>query len=358
MKVLHIITSLNTGGAEKLLLDSIPLYESRGIEIDILVLNSQKSPFWLEMENKISGRIKGLTSKSIYNPNLIFKIRPYLKQYDIIHFHLFPTLYWVVLARIISFSKSKLIFTEHSTHTRRRDKWIFKIIDSWIYSQIDVVIAISEGVKNQLAFYLTSNPRIEVIPNGIVLKNFRSPIKSKPQYFNPEDYVVIQISSFNDFKDQKTVIRSLLHLPYNVKLLLVGSGNLLKENMNLVDSLKLNDRVIFLGNRYDIPELLKHSFVVVQSSNWEGFGLTIVEGMAAGKPVIASDIDGIKEIVYGYGLLFEKGDDKMLASLIKELINDEHLYDSISAACLQRSNDYDIGIMVDNYIKLYNLILD
>lgn len=114
MKILQVINSLTTGGAEKLIIDSVPLYQNQGLTVDVLLLNNAETQFKSKLKETSNGRIEGLSIGSVYNPFLIFKIIPYLKKYDIIHLHLFPTLYWVVLAKWISFSNVKLVYTEHN----------------------------------------------------------------------------------------------------------------------------------------------------------------------------------------------------------------------------------------------------
>ncbi|MET3028182.1 glycosyltransferase [Flavobacterium sp. UW10123] len=358
MKVLQIITSLSVGGAEKLIADSVPLYQNKALEMDVLCLNNRKTPFWINLENNSSGKVIGLTSKSIYNPFLVFKIIPYLKKYDIVHLHLFPTLYWVVIAKYISFSKIKLVYTEHSTNNRRREKQIFKLIDRIIYKKLDKIICITDGVKKNLETHLKFEKGISVINNGINTNQFEAVIKNETfNFFKKEDFKLIQVSSFRKQKDQVTLIRSLRHLPNNVKLILVGEGDLIDKNKKLTEELGLHDRVVFLGNRFDIPELLQYSDVVVLSSEYEGFGLAIVEGMASGKPVIASNIDGVKEIVEGYGLLFEKGNDEELAQLIYKLFDDIEFYHKNAQQCLERSKDFSINKMIKSYINIYKSLL-
>lgn len=87
---------------------------------------------------------------SVYNPLLVFKIIPYLKKYDLIHAHLFPVLYWVVLAKWISFSKKKIVYTEHNTNNKRREIKLFQKIDRIIYSGLHQIITISLEVDNKL----------------------------------------------------------------------------------------------------------------------------------------------------------------------------------------------------------------
>lgn len=355
MKVLQVITSLSTGGAEKLILDTVPLYQEEGIHMDVLSLKDKKTEFWKELDNKTSDDIFGLTQGSVYNPLLIFKIIPYLKKYDIIHIHLFPALYWVVLAKWLSFSRTKLFYTEHNTENRRRDHPLLKIFDRLIYKGLYEIITISEKVDVQIKKHLksTSSQRFKLIQNGIPVSDFVNALPlDKNSFFSENDFLLIQVSSFRKQKDQKTLICSLLSLPNNVKLILVGDGVLKKEQEALVKELNLQSRVKFLGIRSDIPNLLKTANVVVLSSYHEGLSLSSIEGMAA-KPFIASNVPGLKEIVKGYGLLFERGNDKELAALIMKLYEDQEFYNKISNRCLKRAKEFDIHKMVDRYIKEY-----
>jgi glycosyltransferase involved in cell wall biosynthesis len=358
MRVLQVITSLATGGAEKLILDSVPLYEKRRIKVDVMVLNNKETVFSNRLKEVFSGQIIGLSSGSPYNPFLIFKIIPKLRNYDLVHFHLFPTLYWVVLAKLLSCSKVKLIYTEHSTNNRRRESLVFRVVDKIIYKKIDKIVCITGGVKKHLTNHLKIRREISVINNGINNELFKTIFDTSCANLEKSDFKLIQVSSFRKQKDQPTLIRSLVYLPINVKLTLVGDGPLIEENKNLVKELNLETRVEFLGIRYDIPSLMASADVAVLSSHWEGFGLAIVEGMATGKPAIASNIDGIREIVEGYGLLFNKGDEKGLANLVDALMTDVKFYQDTATACFERAKDFDIDTMVNKYIKLYKTVLN
>ena len=116
---------------------------------------------------------------------------------------------------------------------------------------------------------------------------------------------------FSKAKDHTTLVKSLKLLPYNYKLLLVGEGELKKNIEILIKKINLENRVIFLGFRNDIPELMKTVDINILSSNWEGFGLVAVEGMASGRPFIGSDVDGMNDVIRGGGILFEKGSEKV-----------------------------------------------
>ncbi len=354
MRVLQVIDSLAMGGAEKLLLDSIPLYVKKGVQIDIALLQDDDYPFTKELEKQNCCKIYKLSKGSVYNPFLIFKLVKVIDNYDVVHVHLFPAQYWVVLAKILTFSRIKLIFTEHSTSNRRILNPIFRFIDKLFYKSYYNVIAISAPVHAMLSDTLKlATEKIKIIYNGVdVDKHVKAKALDKEQFFNNESIILIQVSSFSAAKDQKSLIRTLKLLPEKYKLILVGVGELEQECKLLVKQLNLINRVKFLGRRLDVPELLKTSDIVVQSSHWEGFGLAVVEGMSAGKPVIASDVKGMADIVKGAGLLFAKGNEKELAGKILELA-DKDFYHSVVKKCQDRAEQYSIDKMVNKYIELY-----
>ncbi|MDU1904877.1 MAG: glycosyltransferase [Dysgonomonas sp.] len=355
MRVLQVITNLGTGGAERLLADSVPIYINRGINMDILLLNGEKYPFYNQLrEHKV--RIYSLGLGSVYNPFLIFKIIPYLRKYDIIHVHLFPTLYWVSIAKILSFSKVKLIFTEHNTLNRRMGSSFWKIIDRVIYKTYSRVVSITDEVQLAIKNHLGRNIvdlNFSVITNGIDLSKFISTTLVD----KTEKKVIIQVSSFRDQKDQPTLIKAMSLLPEDLELLLVGEGENKRKCEKLAKELDLTTRVHFLGIRTDIAELFRSSDIAILSSHYEGFGLSAVEAMASGKPLIASDVPGLSRVVEGAGLLFSPGNDKDLANKINSLIKDEELYIKTAEACQKRAEEYDINIMVNKYIMLYKELM-
>lgn len=361
MRILQIINSLATGGAEKLLLETLPIYKEKGIIMDLLVLNGQEYPFLKELKKTACCSVFSVGTGSVYNPINVFKIIPHLKKYDVVHVHLFPAQYWVVLAKIISFSKVKLLFTEHNTSNRRLENKFFRFVDRLIYRGYDKVICITQEIKKILLNHTGLRySMFTVIENGVNLDAIsKSGVLSKQDIdtkISQSDTLLIQVAGFREQKDQSTLIKALQYLPNTVKLALVGDGVLRKECEVLVDELQVGERVVFLGLRMDVPQLLKTADIIVLSSKYEGLSLSSIEGMAAGKPFIASDVPGLSEIVKGAGVLFEQGNAAALAEKITELVRDKEYYDSVAAACQKRASQYDIHKMVDQHIALYESI--
>lgn len=360
MKILQIVTSLNTGGAEKLLLDVIPKFnKQQAIKMDLALLDGRNYPFLNQIEQTKSCKIWKLSLGSPYNPLLIFKIIKLLKVYDLVHVHLFPTLYLVALAKLISFSKTPLIYTEHSTSNKRRHKLLYKYLDQIIYKAYSNIITISKDVDNNIKKHLGYHPsKFCLIQNGIDIEAINN---TKPLSRNEiapditkDNILIVQVSSFRYPKDQKTVIKTvnIINNP-KIKLILIGEGPLKKECMTLVSSLNLENQVYFLGTRNDVFSILKTVNIVVLASHHEGLSLSCIEGMASGKAFIASDTPGLGDIVKHHGLVFPDADAEALATHIKTLINDSVFYKQTVANCLKRASDFDIHKMIQKHITLY-----
>lgn len=364
MKILHIIDSLAAGGAEKLIEESLPLMNNiEGIKADVLLLTDKNNVF--DGKLKKSGvKVDVIPIKNLYSPLNIYYIKEHVVKgnYDVVHAHLFPANYWTSLASKLIFKKKpKFITTEHSTYNRRREKRYLRCLEKFIYSSYDKIISISQKTQDNLISWLKPKQKnIEkfvVIENGINIKKF---IEAKPYHkfeingqFSQDTKLICMVGRFSEQKDQATLIRAMKELPSYIHLLLIGEGPLKEKSQILAKKIGIEDRVHFLGFRNDVERILKTCDVVVLSSNWEGFGLAAVEGMAAAKPIIASDVPGLREVVQGAGILFSKGNSMELATKINELFINKFKYDDIAQKCLLKANYFSIEKMVEEYINVY-----
>ena len=360
MKILHTITSLELGGAEKLLTELIPAQIAMGHEAELLILCDKNAVF---MDNFKLKNIPVHVSKynSIKTWKNMFQIKKYAKKgkFDVVHSHLTHAQYWTSLASRIDFGKRIYITTEHSTSNNRRQKFIFKLIDRFIYKPYKKIISISPATQEELIKWIGGNKkRFEIIENGVDLSRFSqgNKIDLSEYGLDTDDKIIIMISRFHKAKDQDTVIKSLEFLPKIYKLVLVGDGERREELEKLTSEKNLSSRVFFLGIRKDIPDLLKTSYISVQSSIFEGFGITALESMSAGIPTIATDVPGLSAIVKGGGILFPVGDYKKLAKIIFSLERND-MYNKIKNSCIEKSKMYDIKITAEKYINLYSSLI-
>ena len=167
------------------------------------------------------------------------------------------------------------------------------------------------------------------------------------------------VAGFRDAKDQDTVVKALGLLNNNdFEVWFSGVGIRQEIVKQLAESFGVSDRVRFLGLRTDIPNVLRAADIIVMSSHWEGLSLSNVEGMSAHKPFIASDVNGLKEVTKGYGLLFPHEDAKALAEKINRLASDETYYNEIAERCYNRALEFDISNTVSGYADVYKNILN
>ncbi|MDO4335355.1 MAG: glycosyltransferase [Bacteroidales bacterium] len=359
MKILHIISSLETGGAQKLLSELLPTQKKTDIEVELLVYKRVNS--FLEKKIESDGfKIHSLDVDKITSPIIIYKLRHYLKKFKIVHVHLFPCLYQVAIANLGI--NTNLVYTEHSTHNRRRNhKWL-RPIEIYFYKKYKSVICISNQTSINLNEWIKhkdshTNPKTTTILNGIDLQKIND-AKPLSDYEYTDNKLILMVSRFSEAKDQGSLIQSIKYIKdKDVIVAFAGDGKTLESNKTLARELGVSDRCIFFGNRNDVPNIIKTSYIGIQSSHWEGFGLTAIEIMAAGKPVVASDVDGLKQVVEGAGLIFKKGDPMDLADCINRLIEDEDLYRSTSAKCMERAAKYDISKMAAEYSNVYKDVM-
>lgn len=344
MKILHLITSLEIGGAQRLLADLLPLQISVA-DVSLLVYERVHNDFERTLE-KAGIKILCLNEHNFHNPEIIFRLRKIFKDYELIHTHLFPSIYWASLAA--RGLNVKLVYTEHSTSNSRRNKWYFRPVEKFMYSRYDKIISISNQTQEALTSWLGQHDeRFVIINNGVDTGKLAS-VKA---HVIPKS--LIMVSRFATSKDQVTVIRAMQYIDREATLRFVGDGENRHYCEMLAKELGVSDRIQFLGSRSDVPELIASSYIGIQSSNWEGFGLTAVEIMACGKPVIATNVDGLKQVVEGAGEIFALGNVSELATKVNNLMADVQYYQDIANRCKRRALVYDINRMSDMYMKLY-----
>lgn len=356
MKILQVITSLRTGGAEKLMVDLLPRLRDLGHEVDLCVFDGVRTPFYEALEKKgiriIPLRVRG----SVYDPRSIFALISLIKKYDVVHPHNTACQMYVAMANV--FARTCIVTTEHSTSNRRRKYPLLKWLDAWMYRQYRTIVTVSDIAGQNIKDYIgdSSLPTM-TISNGIDVNRFRN---AEPCQEIIEDYkncfIGVMVAGFRYEKDHSTVIKAFGLLPEQYHLLLVGDGEKRSELEALVASLGLGERVHFLGIRMDVPNLLQAADVVIMSSHREGLSLSNLEGMASGKPFIASDVEGLHEIVSGAGILFSHQDAETLAAQIRKCCSDKDYAASVGVACFARAQKYDIGKMAEKYAGLYALL--
>ena len=359
MKILHVITSLRPGGAEKLLVDLLPRLQQAGHEVAVYVFLGINTPFADQLRAAGVQVIMGPEHRSVYHPIHIRILRRLMLEYDIVHTHNSSPQLFAAIANIGH--TTPLVTTEHSTNNRKRQHWFFRPLDRWMYRRYRQIICISELCQHNLQTYLTDEKTHSmcVIHNGIDTRQY-STAKPSLEYNHTTLHasrILINVAGFRWEKDQPTIIRAMCLLPKEMHLLLVGDGEHLHACQQLAQTLGVAPRVHFLGTRTDIPSLLQSADVVIMSSHHEGLSLSCLEGMASGKPFVASDVEGLREIVSGYGVLFPHQDEKALAATIEKICTDTQYAEATAKRCRQRASEFDIAQTAAGYDAVYQKVI-
>lgn len=361
MRILYVISSLFTGGAEVLVCNVVQRLRKEGYHVDLCVFNGEYTQQMRKLESNLPDiRIYKL-GHSFYNILYVLKLIRIIKGYDIIHTHLTSPQLFVAIANI--FQRKKLVTTEHSSNNKKRTSAWLRVIDRWMYSRYNSVICISEVAEKNLKDYLGSiqkMPQIQTINNGVDVEkiNMAKPIDRNSVGCDDNKFVIVMVAGLRPVKDHDTLIKAMTHLSKNrFELWIVGDGERRSVIEQEIEELHVGDRIKMLGLRNDVPSVLKAADVVVMSSHWEGLSLSNIEGMSAGKPFIASEVDGLREVTQGYGILFPHGDDKALAEIILKLESTPQLYKEVAQRCYDRAKEFDISVTVREYISIYKKLV-
>lgn len=365
MKIVHIIDDMSMGGAQSLLVDLVPAQIELGDEVEVVQLRESK-------DKTLSDKLieQGIivtsfsTTRSVRNPLNIISILRIISKYDVIHAHLFPTNYWTAFAKLLKGSRRPIVTTEHSTDNKRRHNKILKKFDSFIYGRYDEIIACGDKVGD-IFKSIYPNAKCISIPNGVNVKRYINATHYDRNQLigeNGDDlFLTVMVSRFIPSKRQDTLVRALKQLPQRHHAVFVGGQSDdfgVKKIKTLVNELGIKDRVHFLYLRPDVPEILKTCDAIVLSSEYEGLSLSSIEGMASGRPFIASNVNGLKEIVEGAGILVECGNPEELASELSKLAADKKYYDETVRKCIARAEMFDISTVAQKYREEYLKIIN
>jgi glycosyltransferase involved in cell wall biosynthesis len=329
IKVLQLVEDLKIGGAEKVIADIALGIDKGNFESHIWCLSKGGSIADELKEKGASVKILGISS--YFNPLNILKLATLLKKAkpDIVHTHGY---FASVIGRIAAnYARVPVLFNHvHSTYWDYKKRNLF--IEKLLSKHTQTIICCSEAVRN----FVTKNEKIDpsktiVIYNGVDVERFSNSkyisAKRMELGINPNDPVIGTVSSLTPHKGHKYLLlaaREILETFSSTKFLFVGDGGLKEELEDQAKNLNIFSNVIFTGTRKNIPELLNLiDIFVLPSSSREGLGISIIEAMAVEKPVVATNIGGVPEVVEDgkTGILVPPKNPEALAGAVIELLN-------------------------------------
>lgn len=234
----------------------------------------------------------------------------------------------------------------------------------WTARWVNGMIVVSEDVKNALLDYAGPlQGKVSVIPNSVDMKRYnqvmdRKAIRSELG-LSPEHQVFAVVATFKKQKGHRYLIEAaaavISQFP-NIRLLLIGDGELRDELKAQTQALGLNEHVNFLGLRTDVPKLLGASDYFVLPSLWEGLPVSLIEAMAAGLPVIATQVSGTKDVMIHNqtGLLVPPGEVEALKDAMQQFLSHPELAPKMGEAARNRvAEGFSAEQQADAYLSLY-----
>ena len=241
-------------------------------------------------------------------------------------------------------------------------RWARFLVHYSIRSASHIIVP-SEGVKNDLIEHFgASASTIKVIYNGIDLEWVWGLAKKEIDMKKASPWIITSARLDTGQKDFLTLLKAcrIVRDSQKVKLLIIGDGPHKHRVLSWIKEMSLGEDVVLLGFQDNPFQYISKADVFVLSSQFEGFGNVIVEAMALGIPVIATDCpSGPGEIIdHGInGFLVPVGDQKRIADNILNILHDKDLRDRISRAGLKRAEDFSAAHMAQNYEKHFLEIL-
>lgn len=365
MKILHVLPSIRSGGVASVVYNLAKYQRTQKDEVNLYITRPQIQ-FRARESDFTSIGVKVLYSRypNRYDIRHMTELKKLMKMHDIVHVHLFPDQLWVSLAyRFLPLlQRPALITTEHNTYNNRRKYSFLRYFDRFLYAPFDNIICIGDQTKRNLDNWLKSSTLKDksiVITNGVDIESITQAKTADITFLNlpKNSKIVIMVARLIHPKDPLTLVRAINLCPENIHAIFIGYGPQEKEIECLSHDLGINHRIHQLGMRNNVYEFLKSADLGILSTHWDGFGLVAVEYMAAGIPVIASDVDGLRDVVGKNECLFKTGDHETLSSKIINILSDKELNDKLSAFFMDRAKSFDVKVMNGKYYTQYEKLI-
>lgn len=367
IKIGYVINNLHIGGAEVLLLNFIKNLDKKKYKVFIYTLFRQN--FLKDEFVKSGATIRELGMRNNRQFWEIFQLAKLMSndKLDIVHTHLCDAdIYGRIAGRIAKINV--IVSTQHSTDPWKIRKDLIRVIrssiDRFTTRFCKVLICVSNAVATYHIKWGVPKEKIHVIYPSVSLKSsiISQVSKKKELGISPDDIIVTTVGRIAPEKNQRMLIQSafeILKNNKNITFLIVGDGPLKQELMKYTEHSYYSKKILFLGNRRDVNELLYISDVFVLPSKHEGFPLSIIEAMQQGLPVIVSNVGGITEIVdTTTGILIHPSNRKELTEGILKLHQNRPLREYLGNNGKKKIQDkFNFANYINKTLDVYNELI-
>lgn len=355
MKILHLITTIERGGAENQLLTLVKEQIKIGHFVIVAPLKGQT-----ELLDQLRDA-KCLIDLSLLNRNLVDQVLRFkrsLESYkpDIIHAHL-PQ---AELVGALGKGITPLIVSRHNAENfaPRMNKYFSKVLSRYVQSRSNAIIAISQAVADFLkkSGEISLDRKIYIVHYGY--GEIRSTLSNKKRSEIDSQLKIMAVGRLVEQKDFPTLLQAVhaISEEMNVQVNIYGSGILEGQLKKLCKELDINGNVKWHGRTSQVLKKFLENDLFVLTSQYEGFGLVLLEAMQTGIPILASNNSAIPEVVgENYPGLFETSNYQNLADLIKKCKSINYR-NSLTKILMQRIEIFDPKLMAWKIDQVYKTI--
>ena len=376
-KIMHIITRLDRGGSADLVLKLAAAQRERGREVAVISGRTVDPVADCQEYHRQTGiKIEFIDClQREINPWLdlqaLWRLFRLLRQRrpEIVHLHTAKAGFVGRLAARAAGLKG-VVYTTHGHifhgYFNRLKTAIFIRMEQLAAACGGLITTLSEMEKQDFVCRrIAPAAQIIPVPNGLDLAPFSAAQRGNVRReigLDDETPVVAWVGRFEPVKGPEIFLQVCrqLHRQYGsrLKALMAGDGALNEKIHQERELLGLNDFLLLPGFRQDIVFLFTDLDLLVVTSINEGFGMVILEAMAAGKPVVAHDVGGIAELVVDgeTGFLVPAGDVDAICSRLDQLLNDRELYEAMSQAARRQATAYSLSAMADRFEAIYQQV--
>ena len=353
LRVLHVITAFDLGGAENHLADLVRHQRRTGVEVTIAYLRGTGA--WTSEMRALGASVEylGLRFYGDLRPLLRLKRLIARGAFHLVHAHLPPAELYARLALLgTPASALPLIISKHNDCAFHRLPGEL-LLERWVARRASAMIVISDAVSRYMKARRVGVPpcRMETIRYGIDVTPFENVApcaiaKLRADWgANPATLVIGFVGRVVEQKSIDTLIRAFALMqrdhPCDAKLVIVGDGPLVPALRRCADEAGVGDRIVWAGFRADIPVVMRAFDVFALTSIFEGFGLVLIEAMAARRAVVATRVSAIPEVVADCetGCLAEPRAAESVAAALAKLA-DRDLRAQFGAAGFRRASEH------------------
>lgn len=315
MRVLEAITPSRIGGAEVYVADICEEFSRLGVDTELFIPSGR--PFVKYAAERGHASINWKTHGKL-DPVTVIRLASYIRSHhiDVIHTHLST-------ASLLGAWAAKLAGVPSVAH-------VHGLNTATCFKHSTAVIAVSEAVKKHLCAQGLNHDRVHVVHNGVDLARF-SPVPiadaKHAQGFDESTPVFGVFGRLSEEKGQRSAIEAMFILSKtcpSARLMIVGDGKTRDDLVNSAQALGISGNVEFKGFNADVRGLMSACNAVIVPSLKEGFGLAAVEAMALSRPVIATNVGGLPEIVVpdDTGLLVPANSPQQIAEAMEKVITE------------------------------------